>query len=68
MSRAVGTRGSFASQAGHARLRRYQLVSLGEGYWKARVPYGSWRIFDTWAEAAEWLTVKHGQRAESETR
>lgn len=67
MSRAVGTRGSYASQAGHATLKRYQLRGIG-GQWKARVPYGTWRIFGTWDEAAGWLTEKHGQRVANATR
>lgn len=67
MSRAVGTRGSYKSQAGHAALKRYQLKAIG-GMWKARVPYGTWKIFSTWDEAAGWLTEKHGQRVANATR
>jgi hypothetical protein len=67
MSKAIGTRGSFASQSGHARLKRYQLLGCG-GCWKARVPYGTWRIFETWEEARDWLTERHGQRVANSRR
>jgi hypothetical protein len=67
MSKAIGTQGSFTSQAGHAKLKRYQLLSIA-GAWKARVPYGSWRIFESWDEAAAWLTERHGQRVANATR
>lgn len=66
MSKAVGTKGSFASQAGHAKLRKYQIKTWGYQNgpirWGARVPYGSWNGFETWAEACAWLEMKHGQR------
>lgn len=30
--------------------------------WSARVPYGTWSSFDTWAEAADWLRLRHRVR------
>lgn len=68
MSKAVGTRGSFKSQAGHAKLRKYAIRYVA-GYWIARVPYGSWRRFDTWDLAVLWLRVRHEERTiEAEKR
>lgn len=67
MSRAVGTRGSFASQAGHAKLRKYQ-IKCRAGWWLARVPYGSWNRFETWEAASAWLTQRHGQRVANSRR
>ena len=48
-------------ESAHRRLHKYQLMGIG-GYWKARVPYGTWRIFGTWEEGRAWLTEKHGVR------
>ena len=48
--------GSIA--AGHAKLRKYQ-VKYVAGYWLARVPYGSWRRFNTWTMATIYLTGRH---------
>lgn len=67
MSKAVGTRGSFASQAGHAKLRKYQ-IKYRAGWWLARVPYGSWNRFETWEAASAWLTQRHGARAHNARR
>ncbi|QEQ93643.1 hypothetical protein SEA_ZUKO_65 [Streptomyces phage Zuko] len=51
--------------AGHARLRKYQ-IKYRAGYWLARIPYGSWNQFDTWADASEYLTVRHEVRVAKE--
>lgn len=32
--------------------------------WIARVPYGNWQAFDTWEEAAAWLTLRWAERTE----
>lgn len=56
---AVGTEAKGRSvMAGHARLRKYQ-IKTAAGYWLARVPYGSWRRFDTWALASSYLSSRH---------
>ena len=56
---AVNTEARGASiMAGHARLRKYQ-VKYAAGYWLARVPYGSWRRFDTWSMATIYLRSRH---------
>lgn len=51
--------------AGHERLRKYQ-IKFRADYWLARVPYGSWRRFDTWAEAGEYLSARHVERVAKE--
>jgi hypothetical protein len=47
--------------ATHRRLRKYQIRYVA-GYWLARVPYGTWRRFDTWSLAVLWLRVRHEER------
>lgn len=47
--------------AGHAKLRKYQIRYVA-GYWLARVPYGSWRRFDTWSMAAIYLRGRHAEQ------
>ena len=59
-----GARGGSV-MAGHARLRKYQ-VKYVAGYWLARVPYGSWRRFDTWSMAAIYLRGRHEERVAKE--
>ena len=53
--------------AGHARLRKYQ-IKCRAGYWLARVPYGSWNRFDTWAEASGYLSIRHADRVRRDSR
>lgn len=58
-------------QQGHATLAKYRIhtwVSGDQTFWSARVPYGSYRRFDSWAEAAAWLAYKHGQRVAKSER
>src|SRR3546814_4635312 len=50
-----------SAMAGHARLRKYQIRYVA-GYWIARVPYGTWRRFDTWSLACLWLRTRHEER------
>ncbi len=52
--------------AGHARLRKYQ-IKYRAGYWLARVPYGSWNRFDTWAQASGYLSIRHADRVKRDT-
>jgi hypothetical protein len=47
--------------ATHRRLRKYQIRHAPKGWW-ARVPYGSWRWFETWDLAVLWLRVRHEER------
>lgn len=68
MSRAVGTKGKPFNPATHTRLRKYQIHSGPEGWW-ARVPYGSYRWFETWDLAVLYLRTRHEERAiEAERR
>lgn len=58
-------------KAAHAKLRRYAIKSredLGDWVWWARVPYGTWRMFHSWEDAADWLRYKHGQRVAKNAR
>lgn len=66
MGGAVNTEARGGSvAAGHERLRKYQ-VKYVAGYWLARVPYGSWRRFDTWSMAAIYLRGRHEERKAKE--
>lgn len=61
MGGAVNTEARGGSvMAGHERLRKYQ-IKTAAGYWLARVPYGSWRRFDTWTMAAIYLRERHAE-------
>lgn len=51
--------------AGTERLKKYQ-VKYVAGYWLARVPYGSWRRFDTWSMATIYLRSRHEDRIKTE--
>lgn len=61
MSKATWTKGRPFDPSTHTRLRKYQIRYVA-GYWIARVPYGSWRRFDTWGLATLWLRVRHEER------
>jgi hypothetical protein len=63
----MGKVGSKNHVAAHATLGKYQLVSIG-AWWKARVPYGTWRIFYTWEEGRDWLAERHGEREAKRAR
>lgn len=56
---------------GHTTLAKYQIQSqddLDQTLWLARVPYGTYRRFYSWAEAAAWLRYRHGQRVAKSER
>ena len=59
-----GARGGSV-MAGHATMRKYRIRYVA-GYWIARVPYGSWRRFDTWTMAAIYLRERHAERVAKE--
>lgn len=59
-----GARGGSV-MAGHATMRKYRIRYVA-GYWIARVPYGSWRRFDTWTMAAIYLRERHVERVAKE--
>lgn len=66
MGGAVNTEARGGSvAAGHDKLRKYQ-VKYVAGYWLARVPYGSWRRFDTWSMATIYLRGRHEERKAKE--
>jgi len=51
----------------HARLRKYQVRHAPEGWW-GRVPYGSWRWYETWDLAVLDLSIRHEARRLKEER
>lgn len=59
-----GARGGSV-MAGHTTMRKYRIRYVA-GYWIARVPYGSWRRFDTWTMAAIYLRERHVERVAKE--
>lgn len=60
----TGARGGSPG-AGLERAGKYRIRYVA-GYWLARVPFGSWRRFDTWSMAALYLRGRHEERVAKE--
>lgn len=60
----TGARGASVG-AGQETMKKYRIRYVA-GYWIARVPYGSWRRFDTWTMAAIYLRERHAERVAKE--